>query len=94
MPLALPFKHDTVGAGAIAGVGKIGKSRHSPSRCLQQYRFLEADAKIRPVGLGLTYAKFFKERGTAALTIRPAAPRPTPRCSALNPSSASRHRSG
>ena len=24
VPLALPFKHDTVGAGAIAGVGKIG----------------------------------------------------------------------
>jgi outer membrane protein len=25
VPLALPFKHDTVGAGAIAGVGKLGE---------------------------------------------------------------------
>ena len=34
-----------------------------------QYRFLEANARVRPyVGLGVTYAKFFKERGTAALT--------------------------
>ena len=24
VPLALPFKHDVIGAGAIAGVGKIG----------------------------------------------------------------------
>ena len=24
LPVALPFKHDIVGAGAIAGVGKIG----------------------------------------------------------------------
>src|SRR5690606_15797805 len=40
-----------------------------PITVFAQYRFLEADAKVRPyVGLGLTYAKFFKERGTAALT--------------------------
>jgi len=69
VPLALPFKHDTVGAGAIAGVGKIGEVKALPMTIFAQYRFLEADAKVRPyVGLGLTYAKFFKERGTAALT--------------------------
>ena len=69
VPLALPFKHDTVGAGAIAGVGKIGEVKALPITVFAQYRFLEADAKVRPyVGLGLTYAKFFKERGTAALT--------------------------
>lgn len=69
VPLALPFKHDTVGAGAIAGVGKIGEVKALPITVFAQYRFLEADAKVRPyIGLGLTYAKFFKERGTAALT--------------------------
>lgn len=69
VPLALPFKHDIVGAGAIAGVGKIGEVKALPMTVFAQYRFLEADAKVRPyVGLGLTYAKFFKERGTAALT--------------------------
>lgn len=69
VPLALPFKHDTVGAGAIAGVGKIGEVKALPITVFAQYRFMEADAKVRPyVGLGLTYAKFFKARGTAALT--------------------------
>lgn len=69
VPLALPYKHDTVGAGAIAGVGKIGEVKALPITVFAQYRFLEADAKVRPyVGLGLTYAKFFKARGTAALT--------------------------
>ncbi len=69
VPLALPFKHDTVGAGAIAGVGKIAEVKALPITVFAQYRFFEADAKVRPyVGLGLTYAKFFKERGTAALT--------------------------
>lgn len=69
VPLALPFKHDIVGAGAIAGVGKIGEVKALPITVFAQYRFMEADAKVRPyVGLGLTYAKFFKARGTAALT--------------------------
>ncbi len=68
VPLALPFKHDVVGAGAIAGVGKIGEVKALPITVFAQYRFLEPQAKVRPyVGLGLTYAKFFKERGTAAL---------------------------
>lgn len=69
VPLALPFKHDIVGAGAIAGVGKIGEVKVLPMTVFAQYRFLEADAQVRPyVGLGVTYARFFKERGTAALT--------------------------
>lgn len=69
VPLALPFKHDIVGAGAIAGVGKIGEVKALPMTVFAQYRFLEPTARVRPyVGLGVTYAKFFKERGTAALT--------------------------
>ncbi|KQW00620.1 OmpW family protein [Rhizobacter sp. Root1221] len=69
VPLALPFKHDIVGDGAIAGVGKIAETKVLPMTLLAQYRFLEAQSLFRPyVGAGLTYAKFFKEKGTASLT--------------------------
>jgi outer membrane protein len=69
VPLALPFKHELVGDGAIAGSGKIGETKALPITVLGQYRFLEADAQFRPyVGAGLTYAKFFKERSTATLS--------------------------
>jgi len=69
LPLALPFKHDITGAGAIAGVGKIGEVKALPVSLFAQYRFGEANAKFRPyVGAGPTYAKFFKERSTNTLT--------------------------
>lgn len=69
VPLALPFKHKIVGDGAIAGVGKLGEVKSLPMTVFAQYRFLTPDAVFRPyVGLGLTYAKFFKARSTAALT--------------------------
>jgi outer membrane protein len=69
VPLATPYKHDIVGAGAIAGVGKIGEVRALPVTVLGQYRFLEASSAFRPyVDAGLTYAKFYKEKGTAALS--------------------------
>lgn len=69
LPLALPFRHDLVGAGAIAGVGKIGDVKVLPITVFGQYRFLEAQAQFRPyVGLGLTYANFFAERGSGILT--------------------------
>ncbi len=69
VPLALPFKHEIVGAGSIDGVGKIGEVKAAPMTLLGQYRFMEPGAAFRPyVGAGLTYAKFFKARGTAALT--------------------------
>lgn len=69
VPLAMPFKHDLVGAGAISGVGKLGEVRALPFTVLGQFRFLEASSQFRPyVGAGLTYAKFYKEKGTAALT--------------------------
>jgi outer membrane protein len=69
LPLALPFKHDIVGAGAVAGVGKIGEVKALPITLLAQYRFLDPQSALRPyVGVGLTYAKFFKARSTAALS--------------------------
>ena len=69
LPLSTPFKHDIRGDGAIAGVGKIGETKALPITLMGQYRFLEANAPVRPyVGAGLTYAKFYKEKGTATLT--------------------------
>lgn len=69
VPLALPFTNEIVGAGAIAGVGKIGEVRAVPATVLGQYRFGGANAKFRPyLDAGLTYARFYKARGTAALT--------------------------
>lgn len=69
LPLALPFKHEITGAGAIAGVGKIGEVKALPISLFAQYRFGEASAKFRPyVGAGPTYARFFKARGTNTLT--------------------------
>lgn len=69
LPLALPFRHDLVGAGAIAGVGKIADVKALPITLMAQYRFLEAQAPVRPyLAAGLTYAKFFGERGNQTLT--------------------------
>ena len=69
LPLAMPFKHDINGAGAIAGTGKIGEVRALPVTVLGQYRFMEASAPLRPhVDAGLTYARFYGEKSTAALT--------------------------
>jgi outer membrane protein len=70
VPLGLGFKHDLLGAGAGgAGLGKLGEVKALPITVLGQYRFGEANASVRPyVGAGLTFAKFYKERGSAALT--------------------------
>lgn len=68
-PLALPFKHDIVGAGSISGVGKIGEVRSLPVTVFGEYKFLEPASQFRPsLGAGITYARFYKARGTAALT--------------------------
>lgn len=69
LPLATPFKHNLYGAGAISGAGKIGESKALPMSLLAQYHFGEANAQFRPyIGGGPTYAKFYKEKGTAVLT--------------------------
>ena len=69
LPLALPFKHTLSGAGAIAGAGKLGDVKALPITLLAQYRFGDANAKVRPyVGAGATYAKFYRERSTGVLS--------------------------
>ncbi|GAB4113771.1 MAG: outer membrane protein OmpW [Rubrivivax sp.] len=69
LPLAAGFKHDIVGDGAIAGVGKIGEVKALPITLLAQFHFGSPTAALRPyLGIGPTYAKFYKARSTAALT--------------------------
>jgi outer membrane protein len=68
-PLALPFKHEIVGAGAIAGAGKIGEVKALPVTLFGQYRFGAPAAKFRPyLGAGPTYVKFYHERSTGVLS--------------------------
>jgi outer membrane protein len=65
----LPYEHDIVGDGAIKGAGKIGSVRQVSPTLFAQYRFLEKESFFRPyVGLGVTYAYFYHEEGSAALT--------------------------
>lgn len=68
LPLAMPFKHDLMGDGAIAGVGKLGSTKALPATLLLQYRFNEANSAFRPyVAAGVTYAHFYGEKTTATL---------------------------
>ena len=68
VPVGLGFKHEIHGAGSIAGVGRIGTTRVLPVSVFAQYRFLEPTARVRPyVMLGLTYAYFYDEQGSATL---------------------------
>lgn len=69
VPLAVPFKHDISGDGAIAGVGKIADVKALPATLLAQWRFMEPTSAFRPyVGAGITYAYFFGARSTSTLT--------------------------
>jgi outer membrane protein len=69
LPIALPFKHDVIGAGAIDGVGKLGTVKSLPVTLLAQYRFGDASSTFRPfVGAGVTYGYFFKPKATAVLS--------------------------
>jgi outer membrane protein len=70
IPLGLGFKSNIVGAGnpLIAGLGKLATVKVLPVTALGQYHFGNF-ADLRPfIGGGLTYAKFFDENSTAALT--------------------------
>ena len=69
LPIAAPFKHDVVGAGAIEGSGKLGTVKSLPMTLLAQYRFGDANSSFRPfIGAGVTYGYFFKPRATATLS--------------------------
>ena len=69
LPLGTGLKHEISGAGAIAGVGKLIDAKALPITLIAQYRFMEANAVFRPyLGAGLSYVKFYKEKGTALLT--------------------------
>jgi outer membrane protein len=69
LPIALPFKHDVVGAGAIDGTGKLGTVKSLPMTLLAQYRFGDANSTLRPfVGAGPTYGYLFKPKATAVLS--------------------------
>ncbi len=72
VPFGLGFKHNIVGAGnpLIAGLGKLGTIKVLPVTMFGQYRFLGAASAVRPfVGFGITYAKFYDENSTPALTL-------------------------
>lgn len=61
------FKHEISGAGAIAGVGKLVDAKALPITLIGQYRFLDINATFRPyVGAGVSYVKFYNEKGTGA----------------------------
>lgn len=65
----LPYKHDVLGAGAIQGVGRIGTVKQVSPTVFLQYRFGQPLARVRPyAGVGLTYAYFYGEEGSGALT--------------------------
>jgi len=69
VPLGLPFRHELVGAGAIAGVGSLGTVKALPFTVMGQYYFGSATSTFRPyVGAGITYARFMKPKATAALS--------------------------
>jgi outer membrane protein len=69
LALGVPYKHEIIGAGAIAGTGKLGTVEALPPTAFLQYRFFEPSAMFRPyVGAGVTYAYFQKATGSGQMT--------------------------
>jgi len=63
---ALPFEHDIVGTGALAGVD-IGSTKHLPPTVSLQYYPL-GEGKFQPyAGIGLNYTTFFDSNTSATL---------------------------
>jgi outer membrane protein len=68
LPLGLRFKHEVVGDGSIAGVGRLATVKALPITLIGQYRLGAANDAVRPyVGLGAVYAKYSDSKGTTAL---------------------------
>lgn len=60
---ALPFKHDI----NIAGLGKVGSTKHLPPVVSLQYHF-NSKGKVSPfLGAGINYTTFFSEKTGGAL---------------------------
>ena len=69
LPLGIPFKHQIIGAGAIANTGKLADVEALPVTMLLQYKAGSSSSDLRPfVGVGLTMVKFSNTRSTAALS--------------------------
>ncbi|GGY46071.1 OmpW/AlkL family protein [Pseudoduganella albidiflava] len=69
LDMGAPYRHKLFGADAIAGTGQLGTVDVLPPTLFAQYRLFGPDAVFRPyVGLGITYAYFRRERGSAQLT--------------------------
>ncbi len=59
---ALPFQHDI----SVAGVGKVGSTRHLPPTVSLQYHF--GQGKVKPfVGIGVNYTTFFSTKAEGAI---------------------------
>ena len=59
---ALPFQHDI----NVAGVGKVGSTKHLPPTVSLQYHF--GQGKVKPfVGLGVNYTRFFSTKAEGAI---------------------------
>lgn len=56
-----PFTHDIDGAGALAGLGKIGETKHLPPTLSLQYHFNPSQSFRPYVGAGLNYTLFFDD---------------------------------
>jgi outer membrane protein len=68
VPLGLGFKHKIYGNGAIAGVGQIGSVSALPVSVFAQYRWGEANERMRPYAkLGASYVHFHGAAGSATL---------------------------
>ena len=64
-----PFKHDIVGAGALAGTGKLANFEALAPTAMLSYRFNAPKALFRPyVAAGLSYVYFADETGSGQLT--------------------------
>lgn len=63
---ALPFEHDIVGSGALAGLD-IGSTKHlPPTVSLQYYPLSEGDFQLY-LGIGINYTTFFSTETSDAL---------------------------
>lgn len=62
-----PFNHTLEGDGALAGLGKLGSTKHLPPTLSLQYHFRPGQTFRPYAGVGLNYTKFFDEKTTETL---------------------------